>query len=86
MSLGDYLIQKRLQNKLTQDEAAILMHITPNRLSRIERNIGRVYADEIAALARVLEVPEVELLNEVDRYRNFKLSMKNEMNIRPEGK
>ena len=39
MSLGDYLIQKRLQNKLTQDEAAILMYITPNRLSRIERKL-----------------------------------------------
>ncbi|MBZ5960777.1 replication initiator protein A [Leuconostoc gelidum subsp. gasicomitatum] len=52
------------------------MYITPNRLSRIERKIGRVYADEIAALARVLEIPEVELPNEVDRYRNFKLSMK----------
>ena len=71
MNLGNFIKQKRLENKLTLAQVAEAVGVSAITVSRWERNeIKNMKIDKIEALAFVLGIPPISLFEGFDENGN----------------
>ena len=92
-SFGKYIVEKRKEAKLTQEELANMLYVIPTTISKWERGISYPDITVISKLCSILKISEHEFFmacddealneekREIKKYRTIKKWLINSLNI-----
>ena len=60
-SIGELILQKRKENRITQKQLADLLHLTPSAISKWENDVAVPHISQFPQIAEVLKIPVEEL-------------------------
>lgn len=81
MRTGDNIKKYRKEKGLTQKNLAEKVNLSSQVISNIERNYSSVSAEDLAAIAKVLDVTPNQLLGENESKKYYELSEKEKNDI-----
>lgn len=60
-SIGELILQKRKENRITQKQLADLLHLTPSAISKWENDVAVPHISQFPQIADALQIPVEEL-------------------------
>ena len=57
----------RIKKNYTQEQLAEMINISPRQLQRIEKNEDKTKIETIRKIIKILEIPDIEILNYIKK-------------------